>query len=258
MNNLMIFEGNEVEVFEYEGKILFNPKHVGKCLELSDSARLKCISRMNEKQVIKLTNSNVTNCLNRKLHNTGENFLTESGVYKMIFASRSEGAERFQDWVTDEVLPSIRKHGAYMTENALEQAIANPDFMIGLLTKLKEEQEENKKLKLKIDNDKPLVDFATTISSSSDSIDVGTFAKLVKDEGINMGRNRLFDWLRSNRYLMKDNVPYQKYIDNKFFEVIEYSFNTPYGEKLKTKTLVTGLGQIKLVEKLRNEQINNK
>lgn len=258
MNNLMIFEGNEVEVFEFDGKILFNPKHVAKCLELSESGLRNHLAKMNNNQAKILKNSDVLNKDFRKLNNAGEKFLTESGVYKLIFKSNKENAERFQDWVTDEVLPSIRKHGAYMTENALEQAIANPDFMIGLLTKLKEEQEENKKLKLKIDNDKPLVDFATTISSSSDSIDVGTFAKLVKDEGINMGRNRLFDWLRSNRYLMKDNVPYQKYIDNKFFEVIEYSFNTPYGEKLKTKTLVTGLGQIKLVEKLRNEQINNK
>ena len=105
----------------------------------------------------------------------------------------------------------------------------------------------------KIEMDKPLVDFATTISACSDSIDIGTFAKVVKDEGISMGRNKLFEWFRYNGYLMKNNVPYQKYIDNKYFEIIEYTYHTPYGEKLGTKTLVTGLGQIRIVEKLRKE-----
>ena len=114
-NNLMVFEGHNVEVFEWEGKVLFNPYNVGECLELTDSAVRKAITRMSEKQVIKLTNSKVTNCHFRKLHNTGENFLTESGVYKLIFKSHKEEAEKFQDWVTDEVLPTIRK-----TVSALE------------------------------------------------------------------------------------------------------------------------------------------
>lgn len=113
VNNLMIFEGKEVEVFEFDGKILFNPKHVAKCLELSESAARNHLSKMNDKQVVLLRNSNVRDKDFRKLHNTGENFLTESGVYKLIFKSRKEEAERFQDWVTDEVLPSIRKTGTY-------------------------------------------------------------------------------------------------------------------------------------------------
>lgn len=116
-NSLMIFEGNKVEVFEFNGKILFNPKDVGKCLELTEAAQKKQIQRMNDKQVIKLKNSDFskeTNCPFRKLHNVGENFITESGVYKMIFASRCKLAEKFQDWVTDEVLPQIRKTGGYI------------------------------------------------------------------------------------------------------------------------------------------------
>ena len=117
MNNLMVFEGHNVEVFEWEGKVLFNPYNVGECLELTDSAVRKAITRMSEKQVIKLTNSKVTNCHFRKLHNTGENFLTESGVYKLIFKSHKEEAEKFQDWVTDEVLPTIRKSGTYAIAN---------------------------------------------------------------------------------------------------------------------------------------------
>ena len=139
-NNLMNFEGHNVEVFEWNGQVLFNPKHVGECLGITSDGVRKAISRMNEKQVVKLKNSDVTNCPIRKLNNAGENFLTESGVYKLIFKSHKEEAERFQDWVTDEVLPSIRKHGAYMTENTLEEALTNPDFLIKLATELKEEQ----------------------------------------------------------------------------------------------------------------------
>lgn len=115
MNNLMIFENKEVEVFEFEGKVLFNPRHVGECLELTDSAVRMAMSKMNEKQVINLNNSNVKDIDVRKLANRGENFLTESGVYKLIFKSRKQEAEKFQDWVTDEVLPQVRKTGGYIT-----------------------------------------------------------------------------------------------------------------------------------------------
>ena len=100
------------------------------------------------------------------------------------------------------------------------------------------------------------LDVAETISQTADSISIGDFAKLVKDEGIKMGRNKLFEWMRGKGYLMKNNVPYQKYIDNNYFELIEYSYKTPYGEKLTTKTLITGLGQIKIIEKLRKENNN--
>ena len=105
-----------------------------------------------------------------------------------------------------------------------------------------EVEEATKPLLGKIEEDKPLVDFAETISKTSDSISIGDFAKLIKDEGIKLGRNKLFEWLRDNKYLMKDNKPYQKYIDNGYFEIIEYSYNTPYGSKFGIKTLITGIG----------------
>ncbi|EGT3761999.1 hypothetical protein EWL76_11675 [Clostridioides difficile] len=112
----MIFEDKQVEVFEFNGKILFNPYHCGNCLGISNEGVRKAITRMNENQVIKLTNSIVTDSHIRKLHNTGENFLTESGVYKLIFKSKKEEAEKFQDWVTDEVLPAIRQTGQYQAQ----------------------------------------------------------------------------------------------------------------------------------------------
>lgn len=132
---LMIFEGNEVEVFEWNGQVLFNPRHVAECLGIKNVK--DNISKMNEKQVIKLTNSKVGITDFRKLHNTGENFLTESGVYKLIFKSKKKEAEKFQDWVTDEVLPSIRKHGMYATDDLLN----DPDLMIKAASKIKEEKE---------------------------------------------------------------------------------------------------------------------
>ena len=109
----MKFENHNVEVFEWNGQVLFNPYHCGECLELAESSIRDVVRKMNDKQVIKLKNSDVVNSNIRKLNNAGENFLTESGVYKLIFKSKKKEAERFQDWVTDEVLPKIRKTGSY-------------------------------------------------------------------------------------------------------------------------------------------------
>ncbi len=127
-NEMMMFEGNDVEVLEFEGKVLFNPKDVSEILDIKNVR--DNMSRMNEKQVVKLTNSIVGKTDFRKLHNTGENFLTESGVYKLIMRSNKPNAERFQDWVVDEVLPSIHKNGGYIanqenmtSEQFLAQAV---------------------------------------------------------------------------------------------------------------------------------------
>ena len=118
-NNLMVFEGHNVEIFEWEGKVLFNPRNVGECLGINDVTVRRQLQEMNEKQIIKLTNSDVQILNFRKLNNRGENFLTESGVYKLIFKSHKEEAEKFQDWVTDEVLPTIRKTGGYVNNDEL-------------------------------------------------------------------------------------------------------------------------------------------
>lgn len=105
----------------------------------------------------------------------------------------------------------------------------------------------------KIEDDKPYTEFAKHVTESSDTVDVGEFAKIVKNENIIIGRNRLFAWLRDNKYLMSNNTPYQKYIENKYFDVVETTKETAYGTKVFTKTLITGKGQVALVEKLRKE-----
>ena len=113
MHELMIFEGHEVEVFELNGAVLFNPYHVGECLEMAPGTVKDHMSKMNKKQVVKVKNSDVGLTNFRKLNNAGENFLTESGVYKLVFKSRKPNAEAFTDWVTDEVLPTLRETGSY-------------------------------------------------------------------------------------------------------------------------------------------------
>ena len=131
-NSIFVFESNEVEVFEFNGEILFNPKHVAKCLELSDSGLRNHLATMNENQAVLLKNSTVLNKDIRKLNNTGEKFLKEAGVYKLIFKSHKPSAERFQDWVTDEVLPQIRQTGGYIptSEGDTEEEIMAKALLI--------------------------------------------------------------------------------------------------------------------------------
>lgn len=119
MNNIMIFEGHKVEVFELYGQVLFNPYHVGECLELAESSVRNYLAKMNNKQAVKVKNSDVRDKDIRKLNNAGEKFLTESGVYKLVFRSHKPNAEDFTDWIADEVLPTIRKTGGYVNNDDL-------------------------------------------------------------------------------------------------------------------------------------------
>ena len=125
MNNLFNFEGHEVEIINFKGEGLFNPRHIGECLELTESAVRKAMEKMTQNQAIKLTNSDINGTNIRKLNNAGENFLKEAGVYKLIFKSNKPAAERFQNWLAEEVLPRIRQYGAYIPGNTPEQIIQN-------------------------------------------------------------------------------------------------------------------------------------
>lgn len=138
MNELKIFEGHEVEVFELNGQVLFNPYHVGECLELGESSVRMAISKMNRKQAVKVKNPDVKDIDFRKLNNAGENFLTESGVYKLVFKSHKPNAEAFTDWIADEVLPSIRKTGSYETPKAKAERLASVNNAVKILTPMLE------------------------------------------------------------------------------------------------------------------------
>lgn len=242
-NELKMFEGHEVEVFEFDGEVLFNPYHVGECLGLNNDAVRKAVSRMSEKQVVKLKNSDVTNCHFRKLHNTGENFITESGVYKLVFRSRKEKAERFTNWVTDEVLPSIRKTGGYI---AGQENMTDSELMAkALLVARKQIEERNKR----IEEMKPKEVFADAVADSKSTILVGDLAKILKQNGIDMGSKRLFNWMRDNGYMIKRkgsdyNMPTQKSMELGLFVIKESVYTDYYGSKVVAKTAkITGYGQ---------------
>lgn len=171
--------------------------------------------------------------------------INESGLYSLILSSKLPEAKKFKHWVTAEVLPSIRKHGMYATEELLE----NPDFAIAAFTALKEERLKNAELTAKIEQDRPKVIFADAVSVSKTSILVGELAKLLKQNGVEIGQNRLFEWLRTNGYLIKRNgtdfnMPTQRAMETGLFEVKETVVTHSDGHTSISKTpKVTGKGQ---------------
>lgn len=185
------------------------------------------------------------------------NFVNEKNLYKVIMRSDKPQAEPFQDWVCGEVLPSIRKHGAYMTNNTLEKALTSPDFLIQLATNLKEEQQKRIKAEQKIQSDAPKVLFADAVSTSRRSCLIAELAKILQQNGIKIGQNRLFEWLRKNGYLYQKgqyyNQPSQKSMELGLFEIKQTTINKPDGSVLvSTTTKVTGKGQIYFVDKFLN------
>ena len=165
-------------------------------------------------------------------------FITESGLYDVIIRSDSEKAKPFRKWVTSEVLPSIRKHGAYMTNETLEKALTSPDFLIQLATNLKEEKqkriEAEQKAEVaeqKIQQDAPKVLFADAVSTSHRSCLIAELAKILQQNGVNIGQNRLFSWMRENGYLCQKgdyyNQPTQKSMKLGLFELKQTTINKP-------------------------------
>lgn len=183
--------------------------------------------------------------------------INESGLYSLIVASKLPTAKEFKRWVTSEVLPSIRKHGAYMDTDIIEKSLADPDFLIQLATTLKEEKQrrleaETKaaEAQAKIAADEHKVDFYNAVGSTGATLTIERFAKLVTEKfGIKTGRNRMFQWLRKNGFLQANNMPYQRYINNGWFKTYEvvkagHAFTVPS---------ITGKGQQKLFEKFAAE-----
>lgn len=186
-------------------------------------------------------------------------FIPEPDLYRLTFGSKLPTAEQFTDWVTEEILPSVRKHGAYMTPETIEKVLTNPDFIIGLATQLKEEQEKRKQLEAQIEQEKPLVDFAHGIIKSKDNILIRDYAKILCDDGFNVGEKRLYSYLRDNQYLNNKNLPYQKYIDAGYFFVKESTYMIPNNQAcLSQTTLITPKGQLWLYKKIKDEPIFSK
>lgn len=176
--------------------------------------------------------------------------INESGLYSLILSSKLPTAKAFKRWVTSEVLPTIRKHGAYMDTDIIEKSLADPDFLIQLATTLKEEKQRRMEAEAKIAADEHKVDFYDAVGSTSATLTIERFAKLVTEKlGIQTGRNRMFQWLRKNGFLQANNMPYQRYINNGWFKTYEvikagHAFTVPS---------ITGKGQQKLFEKFAAE-----
>lgn len=195
--------------------------------------------------------------LTRRFDGSGQNrqmtIINESGLYSLVLSSKLPTAKQFKRWVTSEVIPSIRKHGAYMTPDKLEAAILNPDTMIKLCTTLKDEQDKRRALEVKVEEQKPKVLFAESVEAAKTSILIGELAKLLKQNGINIGQNRLFEWLRNNGYLIKRqgsdyNMPTQRAMELGLFEIKETTITHSDGHIHVSKTpKVTGKGQVYFV-----------
>ncbi|MDY4835457.1 MAG: phage antirepressor [Frisingicoccus sp.] len=197
--------------------------------------------------------------LNERIVLSGQNreviLINESGLYSLILSSKMSNAKKFKHWVTSEVLPSIRKHGVY----AVDELLSNPDMAIKAFTALKEEREKNKLLQADNQRMKPKEIFADAVSTSHTSILIGDLAKILKQNGIDTGQKRLFEWMREHGYLIKRNgadynMPTQKSMELGLFEIKESTVNNPDGSvRINKTTKVTGKGQQYFINKFLGE-----
>ncbi|QEK11658.1 hypothetical protein FQB35_04385 [Crassaminicella thermophila] len=254
MNDLQIFKNREfgqVRVVTKDNEPWFVGKDVATILGYSNASKAVMVHVDDDDKIKEM----IAHSQNGNMVKSQTTLINESGLYSLILSSKLPNAKKFKRWVTSEVLPSIRKHGAYMTDDTLEKALTSPDFLIQLATKLKEEKQKRIEAERKIEKDKPKVLFADAVSASKTSILVGDLAKLLKQNGIDTGAKRLFKWLRDNGYLIRRkgtdyNMPTQRSMELGLFEVKETSITHSDGHVTVNKTpKVTGKGQQYFINK---------
>lgn len=253
---------NEIKIFQSEqfGQVriamnennepLFCLADVCKVVELTNPSSVKSRLDNEDVQVVDL------HALNPKLEIIGNSmatFVNETGFYEVLLFSSSNKVKPYRRWITHEVLPSIRKHGAYMTNETLEKALTSPDFLIQLATNLKEEKHKRIEAEQKIKKDAPKVLFADALVAADNSILIGKLANVLKQNGVDIEQNRLFKWLRENNYLCKTgeryNQPTQLAMELGLFEV---NYNTVVRAEKSFQTIttkVTGKGVMYFVNK---------
>lgn len=245
MNDLKIWENSEfgeLRIVDMNGEPWMVGKDVAQALGYADTfGALKKHVDEEDKQ----------NCQNGSFEsNRGLTIINESGLYSLVLSSKLPGAKRFRRWVTGEVLPSIRKDGGYIKT---APGMTDADIMAKAIL-LAQKTIEGQKAQIAEMTPKAL--FADAVSASSTSILVGDLAKLIRQNGMDIGQNRLFDWLRNNGYLIRAkgmswNMPTQRSMDMGLFEVKETSITHSDGHISVNKTVkVTGKGQIYFVNKL--------
>lgn len=250
MNDLKVFMYNEQTVrtlFDEKGELFFVGKDVAEILgyQRPDNAIRNHVDDEDKAMHQISASGQMRNML----------AINESGLYSLILSSKLPTAKQFKRWVTSEVLPNIRKYGAHMTSETIEKVLADPDTIIQIATQLKEERAKRMQAEVVIEQQKPKVLFAQAVETSETSILVGQLAKLLTQNGVNIGQNRLFSWLRENGYLGKKgahyNEPTQYSIERGWFEVTERTIQNPDGSiRITRTTKVTGKGQIYFINKL--------
>lgn len=239
MNNLQPFdfEGNEVRTL----KINEEPYFVGK-----DVAKI--LGYKNTKDAL-AKHVEVEDKLGSQIATSGQRremtVINESGLYSLILSSKMPNAKKFKHWVTSEVLPTIRKHGAYMTDEKAFDVVHNKN---GLADLLQQAADQLKQKDIQIEKMKPKAMLADAITASETSILVGEMAKILKKNGINTGQNRFFKWLRTNGYLIKRkgtdyNMPTQKSMNLKLFEIKERTIVDGNSTRIVKTPKITGNGQ---------------
>ena len=249
MGDLKIFtneEFGEIRTSLVNSEPMFCLSDICKSLGLSQPSKVK--ERLNEKGVRTiptLTSGGEQNLL----------YINEPNLYKAIFQSRKESAERFTEWVTSEVLPSIRKNGGYI---AGQETLSDDELLSKALlvahNKIAERDKIIEQKQARIEQMKPKAIFADAVATSRTSILIGDLAKLICQNGYQIGQKRLFEWLRNNGYLCKSgssrNMPMQRYVEQGLFEVKESNVQNPDGSVRITRTTkITGKGQLYFVNK---------
>lgn len=249
MNELQIFENNQfgqVRAIMKDGEPWFVAADVCRALEIANNRDALTRLEQDEKGVA------LTDTPGGAQEVT---IVNEPGLYTLVLGSRKPEAKAFKRWVTHEVIPSIRKHGMYATPTTIEQMIADPANAIKVFSALKQEQERRKELEATVEHNAPKVLFADAVAASHTSILIGDLAKLIRQNGVEVGQNRLFQWLRDNGYLIKRkgsdwNMPTQRSIEMGLLEIKESTHIDGNGCNVTTKTpKVTGKGQAYFVNK---------
>lgn len=239
MNALIPFdyEGSSVRVLTGEdGQPWFVAADVARILEIGNPSQ--AMTRLDDDERTLISNEG------RDL-----NVVSEAGLYSLILGSRKPEAKAFKRWVTHEVLPAIRRHGAYATPDTVEAMLQDPDTMIATLTALKTEREARQALQAQAEADRPKIIFADAVAASHSTILIGDLAKLLRQNGIEIGANRLFEWMRRNGFLIARkgtdrNMPTQRAQEMGLFWVKETAITHSDGHVTVSRTpKVTGKGQ---------------
>lgn len=247
------YGAHEVRTIAIDGEPWFVLSDLCKVLNLGTPARVRERLRDGVSQAHPIVDS-----MGRTQQAT---IVSEAGMYAVILRSDKPEAGPFQDWVTGEVLPAIRKHGGYLTPAAVEEALADPDTIIRLATSLKEERAARAELEAQRTADAPKVLFADAVSTSQSTILVGDLAKILRGNGVDIGATRLFAVLRETGYLINRkgtdwNSPTQKAMDLGLFRIKETAVTHSDGHVTVNKTpKVTGKGQTYFVERFLSGRI---